>query len=86
MDHLPGFTLLFVHAPSPCPVYKVSKSPSKITINGRIFLLKQIEIWTTYHFHSEIKYTYERSTKEYIKSSEKQESANIAASIVSESR
>ena len=45
-------TLLFARAPPPWPVIKSIKYIN--TTNGRISLLKQIQVWTTDLFHSEI--------------------------------
>ena len=44
---------------------------------AKFFLFKQIQVWATDLFHTLLrsKYTYKHSTKQYIKSSEKQEIA-----------
>ena len=66
-------TLLFLRAPPPCPVNKVHQT---LLLNGRIFYLSksrnELQIFFTLLRQ---KYTYKHSTKQYLKSSERQEIA-----------
>ena len=48
-DDVRFFTLLFLRAPLPYPVNKVSQ---KLLLNEQIFLIKQIQVWAKDLFHS----------------------------------
>ena len=66
-------TLLFVCAPPPCPVNKVHQT---LLSNGRIFYLakSRYEVQISFTLLRK-KDTYKHSTKQYLKSPEKQEIA-----------
>ena len=66
-------TLLFVRAPRP------DNKVHQTLLMDEFFSFKQIQLWTTDLFHSVKKYTHKLSAKQYMKSSEKQESAKNAA-------